>query len=64
LGYNHALPDLFAITILIGTPIALLAWRIGVIKLMIGGAGLEESGNRGGRARLINDLAGGASWFL
>ena len=36
----HALPDLFAITILIGTVITLVTVRIGAIKLMIGGAGL------------------------
>jgi chromate transport protein ChrA len=36
----HALPDPFAVAMLMGTLIALLAWRIGVIKLMMGGAGL------------------------
>ena len=36
----HALPDPFAVVILIGTLIALLAWRIDAIKLMIAGAGL------------------------
>jgi hypothetical protein len=36
----HALPDLFAITILIGTLIALLTRRMGAIKLMLAGAGL------------------------
>ena len=36
----HALPDPFAIAILIGTLTALLAWRIGAIKLMMAGAGL------------------------
>ena len=36
----HALPDPWAIAMLIGTLIALLAWRIGVLKLMMAGAGL------------------------
>jgi chromate transporter len=36
----HALPDPFAIAILSGTLIALLAWRIGAIKLLMAGAGL------------------------
>jgi chromate transporter len=34
----HALPDPFAIAILMGTLMALLAWHIGVIKLMLAGA--------------------------
>lgn len=34
----HALPDLFAIAILVATVIALLAWRIGSAKLMVAGA--------------------------
>ena len=34
----HALPDRFAIAILVATVIALLVWRIGAIKLMVGGA--------------------------
>ncbi len=34
----HALPDPFAIVILIGTLIALLGWRIGAIKLVMAGA--------------------------
>jgi len=34
----HALPDLFAIVILIGTVTALLAGRVSAIKLMIAGA--------------------------
>jgi chromate transporter len=34
----HALPDSFALTILMGTLIALLAWRIGALKLMSVGA--------------------------
>jgi hypothetical protein len=34
----HALPDPVAVTILIATVIALLAWRIGAIKLMIAGS--------------------------
>ena len=34
----HALPDLFAIVILAATIVALLVWRIGALKLMIGGA--------------------------
>jgi chromate transporter len=34
----HALPDPFAIAILVGTLIVLLAWRIGAIKLMMAGA--------------------------
>jgi hypothetical protein len=34
----HALPDSLAITILMGTLIALLAWRIGALKLMSAGA--------------------------
>jgi chromate transporter len=36
----HALPDPFAVAILMGTLIGLLAWRIGAIKLMMAGAGL------------------------
>jgi chromate transporter len=36
----HALPDPFATVIFVGTLIALLGWRIGVIKLMMAGAGL------------------------
>jgi hypothetical protein len=36
----HALPDPFAIVILLGTLVALLAWRIGAFKLMLAGAGL------------------------
>ncbi|MGH8056611.1 MAG: chromate efflux transporter [Candidatus Entotheonellia bacterium] len=36
----HALPDPFAIVILMGTLVALLAWRIGAFKLMLAGAGL------------------------
>jgi chromate transporter len=36
----HALPDLFAITILIGTLVALLTLHIGGITLILGGAGL------------------------
>jgi chromate transporter len=36
----HALPDPFAIAILIAALTALLAWRIGAIKLMMAGAGL------------------------
>ena len=36
----HALPDPFSIVILIATLTALLAWRIGAIKLMMAGAGL------------------------
>jgi len=34
----HALPDRFAIVILIATVIALLAYRIGAVKLMIAGS--------------------------
>jgi len=34
----HALPDALAIAIFMGTLIALLAWRIGAIKLMMAGA--------------------------
>ena len=34
----HALPDRFAIAILMATVIALLVWRIGAIKLMVSGA--------------------------
>ena len=34
----HALPDPFAIAILMGTLMALLAWHIGAIKLMLAGA--------------------------
>jgi chromate transporter len=33
----HALPDPFAMAILIGTLIALLAWHMGAIKLMMAG---------------------------
>jgi chromate transporter len=36
----HALPDAMAVAMLLGTLIALLAWRIGVLKLMVAGAGL------------------------
>jgi chromate transporter len=36
----HAMPDPFAIAILIATLTALLAWRIGAINLMLAGAGL------------------------
>jgi chromate transporter len=36
----HALPDPFAVVILMGTLIALLAWRLGAMKLMMAGAGL------------------------
>jgi hypothetical protein len=36
----HALPDVLAIAMLMGTLVALLAWRIGVLKLMLAGAGL------------------------
>jgi chromate transporter len=34
----HALPDSFAIAIFVGTLIAILGWRLGAIKLMMGGA--------------------------
>lgn len=34
----YALPDSFAVSILMGTLIALLAWRIGAMKLMGTGA--------------------------
>jgi hypothetical protein len=34
----HALPDAWAIAMLMGTLIALLAWRIGALKLMMAGA--------------------------
>ncbi len=34
----HALPDPIAIAIMIGTVAAMLAWRIGAIKLMVAGA--------------------------
>ena len=34
----HALPDPLAVAMLIGTLIALLAWRIGALKLMIAGS--------------------------
>jgi chromate transporter len=36
----HALPDPLAVAIFIGTLIALFAWRIGAIKLMMAGAGV------------------------
>jgi chromate transporter len=36
----HALPDPFAIVMLVGTLVALLTWRIGALKLMLTGAGL------------------------
>lgn len=36
----HALPDPFAVAVLMGTLIALLAWRISAINLMLAGAGL------------------------
>jgi hypothetical protein len=41
-----ALPDSFAIAMLIGTLLALLIVRIGAIKLMIGGAGIGVLRNR------------------
>jgi len=34
----HALPDLFALTVFIGTAVALLLWRVSAFKLMLGGA--------------------------
>ena len=34
----HALPDPFAIALLIATVIALLVWRVGTFKLMMSGA--------------------------
>jgi hypothetical protein len=34
----HALPDPFAVAIFVGTLVAVMAWRIGVIKLLLGGA--------------------------
>lgn len=34
----HALPDLFAVAIFIGSVTALLVWRIGAVKLMLAGA--------------------------
>jgi hypothetical protein len=34
----HALPDAFAGGIFAGTVIALLAWRLGAVKLVIAGA--------------------------
>jgi hypothetical protein len=34
----HALPDPMAVAVLIGTLIALLAWRLSVLKLMGAGA--------------------------
>ena len=34
----HAMPDPVAVAMLIGTLIALLAWRIGALKLMSAGA--------------------------
>jgi chromate transporter len=34
----HALPDSFAIVILVATIVALLVWRIDMVKLMIGGS--------------------------
>jgi len=36
----HSLPDPFATALFMGTLMALLGWRIGVIKLMMAGAGL------------------------
>ena len=36
----HALPDPFAVAILMGVLIALFAWRIGAMKLMMAGAGM------------------------
>ena len=36
----HALPDPFAIVMLVGTLVALLTWRIGTLKLILAGAGL------------------------
>jgi hypothetical protein len=36
----HALPDPLATAMFLGTLIALLSWRIGVVKLMMAGAGL------------------------
>lgn len=34
----HALPDLFAMAMFVATMIALFAWRIGALKLMLAGA--------------------------
>ena len=34
----HALPDPFAIAVLVATVIALLLWRVGTVKLMIAGS--------------------------
>jgi len=36
----HALPNPFAIVMLVGTLVALLTWRIGTLKLILAGAGL------------------------
>jgi chromate transport protein ChrA len=36
----HALPDPFAVAVLMGTLLALLTWRIGAVNLMMAGAGL------------------------
>ena len=36
----HAVPDRFAVAILVATAIALLAWRVGSVKLMVAGAAL------------------------
>ena len=41
-----ALPDLLAVAMLLGTLIALLAWRIGAVKLMLAGVGLGVLRNR------------------
>ena len=34
----HALPDTFAVVMLDGTVIALAYWRVGTLKLMLGGS--------------------------
>jgi hypothetical protein len=51
----HALPDLFATAILIATVVALLAWRISAIKLMIAGSVLGAL-----RSRHVSEIAGKA----
>ena len=34
----HALPDLWALALLVATVIALVVWRMGAVKLMLAGA--------------------------
>jgi len=37
----HALPDPFAVVLLVATVFALMCWRVGTLELMLGGSVLE-----------------------